>query len=107
MRIILHPRWRALADEVEEVTAEGLASGTLSWFEGFSLAMCILHGIITSLGYTIAVVGAYVQNYLDAEMAMMFPRRPAGSRCMRTTPGGGTSRSPDRWRLSATGWAGR
>lgn len=77
---------------VEETTTESPASGTLSWFDGFSLAMGIPNGIITSLGYTIAAVGAwpallfwslssliaYVQNYLYAEMAMMFPKETGG-----------------------------
>ena len=62
------------------------------WFDGFSLAMCIPTGIITSLGYTIGAVGAWaalafwgattllalLQNYLYAEMATMFPRETGG-----------------------------
>jgi amino acid transporter len=64
----------------------------LGWFDGFSLAMCIPNGIITSLGYTIGAVGAWaaltywatttllavLQNYLYAEMATMFPRESGG-----------------------------
>ncbi|WP_187366289.1 APC family permease [Trebonia kvetii] len=81
-----------MQETLEPVTTEGPTSGTLSWFDGFSLAMCIPNGIITSLGYTIAAVGAwpallfwslstsiaYVQNYLYAEMAMMFPKETGG-----------------------------
>lgn len=81
----------ASVDEGVGPQAPSLAK-KLGWFDGFSLAMCIPNGIITSLGYTIGAVGAWaaltywvattvlavLQNYLYAEMATMFPEESGG-----------------------------
>ena len=76
----------------EDLEIGGTAKGKLSWFDGFSMAMSIPNGIVTSLGFCIAAVGAlpamlfwslssafgFLQNFLYAEMAMMFPTESGG-----------------------------
>ncbi|TMJ93429.1 MAG: APC family permease, partial [Actinobacteria bacterium] len=60
---------------------------TLSWYDGFTIALAVQTGVFLSLPYTIASVGAWgaialwtasciiglLQNFLFAEMASMFP----------------------------------
>jgi amino acid transporter len=79
----------SLAEDTELGAETGVKLG---WFDGFSMAMCIPNGIITSLGYTIAAVGAipamifwsassliaFLQNFLYSEMATMFPHESGG-----------------------------
>src|ERR1700754_3870070 len=76
----------------EDIEIRGTAKGKLGWFDGFSMAMSIPNGIVTSLGFCIAAVGAlpamlfwslssafgFLQNFLYAEMAMMFPTESGG-----------------------------
>lgn len=77
--------------DTDEQTAD-LEGGKLTWFDGFSLAMNIPNGVVISLGYTIAAIGAlgglavwavtslvgYLQDSLFAEMALMFKGQSGG-----------------------------
>jgi amino acid transporter len=76
----------------EEAEIPATPGGKLGWFDGFSMAMSIPNGIVTSLGFCIAAVGAlpamlfwsissalgFLQNFLYAEMALMFPTESGG-----------------------------
>lgn len=65
---------------------------TLRWQDAFALAMAVSGGMFVSFGATMAAIGAlsalfiwalaagigWIQNYLFAEMASMFPDKPGG-----------------------------
>jgi amino acid transporter len=65
---------------------------TLSWKDGFMIALSVPAGVLASLGFSIGSLGAWgaaalwgiccllglLQNYLFAEMAAMFPEKPGG-----------------------------
>jgi amino acid transporter len=65
---------------------------TLSWRDGFMIALSVPAGVLASLGFSIGSLGAWgaaalwgiccllglLQNYLFAEMAAMFPEKPGG-----------------------------
>jgi len=76
----------------DDAEIRGTTEGKLGWFDGFSMAMSIPNGIVTSLGFCIAAVGAlpamifwalssvlgFLQTFLYAEMALMFPKESGG-----------------------------
>ena len=65
---------------------------TLSWRDGFMIALSVPAGVLASLGFSIGSLGAWgaaalwgiccllglLQNFLFAEMAAMFPDKPGG-----------------------------
>ena len=78
--------------EMAVASVEHTLPKTLSWKDGFMIALSVPAGVLASLGVSIGSLGAWgaatlwctccvigiLQNFLFAEMAAMFPEKPGG-----------------------------